>query len=202
MEYPPIKKICTKCGNQFETRGRKIVICRDCRSKICPVCGKKFYRVNMPRRIYCSKECHNEYMKSLTGAKRYNFSKDGRMYSTHGYVLLRCNHPHAHKGWYYEHRLVMEKKLGRQLETWELIHHKNGIVTDNRPENLELTTMEYHCKAHKPGKGKRTYKKPLMREEKKCLMCGGIFIQRGSKVRKYCSYPCYWKSKLKNPTCD
>lgn len=70
--------------------------------------------------------------------------KGGRIVSGSGYVLIYCpDHPAArrvHKtgGYVWEHRLVMEKHLGRFLARSEVVHHKNKNKTDNRIENLEV----------------------------------------------------------------
>lgn len=55
-----------------------------------------------------------------------------------------------------EHRLVMEKHLGRKLDTDEVVHHRNGDRLDNRLENLELMPFSEHSKKHMPKRDLKT----------------------------------------------
>lgn len=73
-----------------------------------------------------------------------------------GYVVIRAplNHPRArHDGSMAEHRLVMEQAIGRYLEEWELVHHKDGDRANNLLSNLELLDGRARngTKSHPPG---------------------------------------------------
>lgn len=67
-----------------------------------------------------------------------------------GYVREHVpDHPHAYaNGYVLQHRLVVEKALGRYLDRTELVHHINHIKDDNRLENLQVMSRLEHTLHH------------------------------------------------------
>jgi len=124
---------------------------------------------------FCSRECMHKVCDFPKGNKPWNTGTKGLQIAwnkgkTHligekhpmwkggikikesGYILIWTpEHPNRNKqGYVPEHRLVMEKHLGRYLHPKEVVHHINEIVNDNRLENLQLFKnngehMSYHC---------------------------------------------------------
>ena len=81
--------------------------------------------------------------------------RSDRWVGQQGYVLVKApeGHPRARQdGSILEHRLVMEQQIGRVLEEWEVVHHKNGDTGDNQIENLELLDGRKRSNTrHPPG---------------------------------------------------
>lgn len=111
----------------------------------CKECGKKVVRYVSPSAYkkgtpgFCCKSCGISFNGRLkTGARGSNW-KGGKSHSG-GRILVLCpDHPYAnYHGRVLEHRLVMEKHIGRTLLPSEIVHHINHDSSDNRIENLQL----------------------------------------------------------------
>lgn len=104
--------------------------------KNCLNCGKEFNCFPSANRVYCSYKCSSDYK---VGNNNPNW-RGGRLKKKNGYIIVFSpHHPYASKDKYVlEHRLIVEKSIKRFLTPSEVVHHLNGIVDDNRIENLEL----------------------------------------------------------------
>ena len=116
----------------------------------CINCGKgRWVRIEKrgsPRSIRCLSCALKERNRKGSESPKW---KGGRIRSN-GYILIWLQsddffYPMIKgKGYILEHRLTMAKHLGRNLQSWEIVHHKNHIRDDNRIENLQLVTDDRH----------------------------------------------------------
>lgn len=151
------------CGRYYEGRGQMACSLR-CSNVLagakrrkpeqpCEHCGKMFKQRNRAR--FCSQRCSTMYaighgthnVFAWAGTEKHPPNYKGGKSDDKGYVRIYApNHyPGQKTNYIMEHRLVMEKTLGRQLTRKEFVHHRNGIKNDNRPENLELVARNPHA---------------------------------------------------------
>lgn len=145
----------------------------------CKRCDKEF-RTNpayIKRRenagLFCTKECFVLYRKE--NLKR-SIGKDG-------YISINGVR---------EHRIVMEKHLGRKLLKDEHVHHKNHDKTDNRIENLVILSNSEHRREHEKDIPEKKCLdcgllcKPMSHNWKRCRPCNLVLKCRKEKERKMC----------------
>ena len=109
----------------------------------CEICKER--RWVYLRKDKTAKVCLSCAIKRRAGRGNYNW-KGGTRKTTGGYIETKVFpndffHPMANKANYVrEHRLVMAQHLGRCLQPWEIVHHKDKNRTNNRIENLKIVS--------------------------------------------------------------
>ena len=147
---------------------------------ICPVCGQgRWVILTATKRKGFTGRCHQCNISVRGG---YRLKKGGRCQThgkTGGYIKILLQpddffYPMISRdGYVFEHRLVVAKRLGRCLQPWEIVHHKDHIRDHNEDDNLQLTSDIGHkqlsiletfiCKLQKKNEALRLENKELRR---------------------------------------
>ena len=171
-------------------------------NRTCLGCNNIFIIKACVANKYCSRDCYknnadiDKFLRGwrkrggkvqnrakLRGKDNPNW-KGGKNKTTQGYILRHVG-TNEYK---YEHRLVMEKHLGRKLDKLEIVHHINEIRTDNRIENLELMEWGVHTAKH-------TRKGFIGQNERECTKCKKIkkFVEFSPSKKVKCGYSSWCK---------
>jgi len=120
------------CGRRVGMEGNRCLSCSKIGGRN-PHYGKK---LSASTRLKMSR-ARRTPPKNGSGSLARNW-KGGRV-SMNGYIKVFDRAYSKNKnGYILEHRLVMEKNIGRPLMKKEVVHHINGVKSDNRIENLIL----------------------------------------------------------------
>lgn len=113
---------------------------------VCQRCQKPFSRAPSEERRgsirFCSGECGHEgkgQLRHVTPIQEKTWRLNSR-----GYLETTIRRKRI-----WQHRYLMELHLGRALEKHEIVHHLNGIKSDNRLDNLVVLNLEAHCREHR-----------------------------------------------------
>lgn len=119
-----------------------------------------------------------------------------------GYKMLYM--PEHHRadstGCVYEHVVVAEQKIGRQLAENEVVHHIDENKSNNSPENLMVFAniaehTAYH-NTHEAYQENGVWFSQRKRQIIECAYCRKQFIPKENGI-KYCSHECASKSNRK-----
>lgn len=168
---PTEPRTCEYCGRPYERKPSRDVLqflkrryCSDAcargghplamRTLNCARCGTAFVVAGRQPRMFCSRRCAARRGVDPVRTRYRKIKVAGRPMM--------------------EHRFVMERHLGRRLRYDEYVHHKNGVKTDNRLENLEVIDPVAH--------GRRHHLKFAI--SKSCEVCGAVFTPHKTKRKR------------------
>jgi len=111
-------------------------------------------------------------MAAAKGSKPWNYGKGKGWTDDRGYKWVYVTENGRRRA-RREHRVIVEESLGRRLEPWEIVHHKDGDQSNNNLDNLEVLEFGEHTTLHHTGARKNRDARrsmeafALMREELK-----------------------------------
>lgn len=131
---------CQECEKPRWVRLNNKGVARSLRCKSCCNIGRHF-----------SEETKKKIGKANTGDKSSRW-KGGKYKDNKGYIKLKIYPDNFFysmanpEGYVSEHRLVVAKALGRNLHSWEIVHHKKGYAKDDNryPKTLQLVSIDKH----------------------------------------------------------
>jgi hypothetical protein len=160
-----MKKKCIVCLQIYATTNKNQQCCsRFCANskrkrnyilKICEICGKEYETYLSKKQKCCSLDCKNKFVSKKLKQKgipknwhpeigfkkkEKNIMWKGGRFKSGSYILVHSpKHPCRNSsGYVMEHRLIMEKKIGRFLTKKEVIHHLDHNKSNNSLDNLFL----------------------------------------------------------------
>ena len=166
---------CLKCGKSFKVKPSKAATTKYCNkicaskkvTKPCAECGTPVTRVQsqMLKDAYCGRACSSIGMGKKMAAMNVDLNPDRMTLETR--TKLREAHLGKGEGKAYRkyfgehlHRVIAAEKLGRPLIKGEVVHHIDGDILNNHPDNLEvLASQSEHINLHR---------EELIRVNKKC----------------------------------
>lgn len=134
-----------------------------------------------------------------------------KYYRGNGYIAyyLPSHHRSGKTGLVYEHIIIAEEKLGRELVDGEVVHHEDENKHNNHPDNLYVfKTDEDHSRFHKTGlriQVEDFWVSPKVLIKSKCNHCDKEFeYEKGNSKGHYCSNKCFSLSqrRVERPTKD